>query len=128
MEALKEYWPIITAVATILLGAAGWAIRMGLASKADLAAEAAARALHQHEFEQRMEASLSGVRAGQHELASRTLRIETEIKHLPTSEDISALRDQVSQISATATATNRELQSINHSLNRLEDHLYSRKP
>lgn len=114
-EGLKEWWPLIVLLTPLVLGAIVWAIRKGLASKDDLAAEARTRAEAMSELEDKL-----------NQLDRRTLSIEADVKHLPTTEDFGAMREQLARVGSAVDNTARELDSINRALNRVEDHLMKR--
>ncbi|WP_099556262.1 DUF2730 family protein [Hartmannibacter diazotrophicus] len=126
MEVLREWWPVIAFAATLLLGAGGWAIRMGLASKADLAAEATTRNEQVGGLERRIAADIKALRDGQHDLSSRTLRIETEIEHLPSADDFAELKAALGSLTGAVDASHRELSGLSRAVNRIEDHLLNR--
>lgn len=118
------YWPVIGfAVGSILLPALIWAIRIGLASKADLAGETKARGEAMDDLEGRLMEKLDRLATSQSGLSDRTLVIESEIRHLPSSEDIAEVKSQLTRADARLESLDREMQSINRALKRVEDHL-----
>jgi len=124
METIRENWTIIAFFATVVvLPMIGWAIRMGLASKADLGAESKGRSEALEALEARMDARFDGIEREQGALSDRTLRIETEISHLPTSDDIAELKAAVGRTDTRFEGMLREMQSITNGLRRIEDHL-----
>ena len=100
-----------------------WAVRTGLASRKDLneaiASEARARTEGLRALEGRVIEDLSA-------LDRRTLTIEHEVRHLPTTKDFGELKDQLAKVGSTVDSTARELVSVNLALNRVEDHLLKR--
>jgi chromosome segregation ATPase len=123
MDELMRYWPAIAFLAGLLLAAAGWAIRKGLASRDELQAEATARAAADASLETRITDKLAPLLAAQIELSNRTLRIETEIRHLPSAEDIADVKEQLGRADARLESLDREMQSITRALTRVENHL-----
>lgn len=123
MDELIKYWPVIAFVAGLLLAAGAWAIRKGLASRDELQAETRSRLDAANALENRIADKLTPILAAQAELANRTLRIETEIRHLPSAEDISELKEQLGRSDARLESLDRELQSITRALTRVENHL-----
>jgi len=121
---ILSWWHVIISVlGVVLIPSIGWAIRAGLASKSDLAVEARARGDALVALETRLGQRLDGIETEQGELADRTLRIETEIGHLPTSDDIAELKAAVGRTDTRFEGMLREMQSIVHSLARIEDRL-----
>lgn len=123
------YWPIVAfLVGSVLLPALFWAIRIGLASKADLAGETKARAKALDDLEGRLMDKLDRLASDQGDLSDRTLRIETEIRHLPSAEDISELKMAAVRTETDIKSLTRELSSVNSSLTRIENHLFGARP
>jgi predicted nucleic acid-binding Zn-ribbon protein len=119
------YWPIVAfVVGTILLPALIWAIRIGLASKGDLAEETKARGEALDDLEGRLMDKLDRLAASQSALSDRTLKIETEIRHLPSAEDIAELATSAARTETEIKSLTRELSSMNSSLTRIENHLF----
>lgn len=128
MTELLQYWPILAFLASVVvIPAISWAIRAGLASRGELtnglADEAKARALAIGAMEARLGSAIAQVSTAQTALGDRTLRIETEIRHLPTSGDIAELKEQLARTDTHLEAMGREMQSITRALTRVEDHL-----
>lgn len=123
MDDLMRYWPVVAFLTGLVLAAAGWAIRKGLASREELQKESEARALAIAEVEQRIVKKLEPLFDAHHELADRTLRIETEIRHLPSADDIADLKQQLGRADARLESLGRETQSITNALTRVENHL-----
>lgn len=125
MDGLLTWWPVLAFLGSVVvIPAAGWAIRMGLASKAELSTEAKDRAAALVALETRLGARFDGMEREQSELSDRTLRIETEISHLPTSDDIAELKAAVGRTDTRFEGMLREMQSITRALTRIEDHLF----
>lgn len=123
------YWPIVAfVVGTILLPALIWAIRIGLASKGDLADETKARGKALNDLEGRLMDKLDRLAASQGGLSDRTLMIETEIRHLPSAEDIAELKTSAAQTETEVRSMRREFASVGLSLQRIENHLFGVKP
>lgn len=121
---ILSWWHVIASVlGLIVIPSVIWAIRTGLASKSDLAAETQARGDALVALETRLGQRLAGIEDEQAELSDRTLRIETEIGHLPTSDDIAELKAAVGRTDTRFEGMLREMQSIVHSLARIEDRL-----
>ncbi len=128
MPELMPYWPIFAfLLAVIVIPSAGWAIRMGLASKQDLAdqakAEAEARQTAITTLAGDIDRRLDEIERGQEENAQRTLVIETEIQHLPSGEDIADIKQELAAAKARWDGFDREMQSISRALTRVENHL-----
>lgn len=123
-----RYWPVVAFVATLILAAAGWAIRKGLASRDELQAEASARAGAVNAVEAKIAEKLTPILNTQLALAERILRIETEIRHLPSAEDIADVKEQLGRADARLESLDREMQSITRALTRVENHLIGAKP
>lgn len=113
---LKEWWPLLIFLFPVLLACVGWAIRKGLASKDDLAAETKARSEKLSELEERVDGRLA-------DLDRRTLRIETEVKHLPTDKDFNELKSQMAKVVASTEGLSRSIESIDRAVTRVEDHM-----
>ncbi|RTL99767.1 hypothetical protein EJV44_04610 [Ancylobacter aquaticus] len=122
-EWLKEWWPAVALLGPIAFAVLSWAVRTGLASRKDLneaiASEARARTEGLRALEGRVIEDLSA-------LDRRTLTIEHEVRHLPTTKDFGELKDQMAKVGSTVDSTARELVSVNLALNRVEDHLLKR--
>lgn len=122
-----SWWHVIAFwLGVVLIPAIGWAIRIGLASKADLAQETDARGEALGQLEGRLAGRLDTIEREQGALSDRTLRMETEILHLPTSGDISDLKAQLGRTDTRIDGVMREMSSIGQSLKRIEDHLIER--
>lgn len=127
MPDLMPYWPIIGLLTPFVVGAAGWAIRTGLASKKDLAEQAKTEA----DARQTAIAGLAGdigrrldeIEMGQEKNAQRTLVIETEIRHLPSGEDIAEIKQEIAGWKGVWSGLEREMNSISRALARVEDSL-----
>lgn len=122
MDGLITYWPIWSALAGAVLAILGWAIRIGLASKADLAEEAKSRAADLDDIETRLNVRLSEITNSQAELSDRTLRMETEIRHLPSADDIADLKTSTVRTETLIGAMTREFSSISAAVTRIENH------
>jgi chromosome segregation ATPase len=107
----------------LALTIAGWAIRKGLASQDELRAEVKARTEADASVEARIAEKLTPILAAQTALADRTLRIETEISHLPSARDIAEVMEQLARADARLESLDREMQSITRALTRVENHL-----
>ncbi len=116
---LKEWWPVIALLVPLVIGWLLWTVRIGLASKAELSAESVSRGRAIEEVEQRLSEDLS-------KLNTRMLTIEQEVRHLPTAEDFSELRNEVTRVGTLVVASTRELESVGRALSRVEDHLMKR--
>lgn len=116
---LKEWWPVIALLTPFGMGGVLWAVRTGLASKADLAKEKDAR----EDADDAMANRLS-VEIGQ--LTQRMVTLEQEVRHLPSAEDFAELRNEVTKIGTLATASIREIESVGRAVTRVEDHLLKR--
>lgn len=57
----------------------------------------------------------------------RILSIETEMKHLPSKEDVSGLRLQLSDANGKLATLESELSSVTRTVRRIEDHLLGAK-
>ncbi len=124
MDWLATYWPMVAfAVTVIVLPIAGWAIRMGLASKGDLADEAKARAQALQALEGRLIARFDNLSNEQGDLSDRTLRIETEIRHLPSAEDIAELKTSAARTETQVAAMSREFSAVGAAVTRIENTL-----
>lgn len=123
MDELMRYWPAVAFGLGLVLAAAGWAIRMGLASREELQAEIRVRAEADASVEARITEKLAPLLAAQLQLSDRTLRIETEIRHLPSAEDIADVKEQLGRADARLESLDREMQSITRALTRVENHL-----
>jgi len=123
MDALLTYWPIWSFFfAVVLIPGIGWAIRLGLASKADLAEEAGARAKDIEDLEMRLDGRLAGITKTQTELSDRTLRMEAEISHMPSKDDILELKTSAVRTEEQISAMTREFSSISAAVTRIENH------
>ncbi|WP_341990350.1 hypothetical protein [Azorhizobium sp. AG788] len=116
---LKEWWPVIALLVPLVIGWLLWTVRIGLASKAELSVESVSRGKAIEEVEQRLSEDLS-------KLNMRMLTIEQEVRHLPTAEDFSELRNEVTRVGTLVVASTRELESVGRALSRVEDHLMKR--
>ena len=92
VDDVLRYWPIIAFLLTIVIIPSGWAvIRTGLVTRKEydeqMAAEQKARADGHAELDRRFTLALAGV-------DRRLIQVETDIKHLPTAEDMSEVVDQ----------------------------------
>lgn len=58
--------------------------------------------------------------------AGRIDRIESELKHLPSKDDISGLRSDMRAMQAELEATQREVQGMRSSVTRIEDYLLNK--
>lgn len=123
MDELMRYWPVVAFAVGLALTIAGWAIRKGLASQDELRAEAKARSDADASVEARIVEKLTPILAAQNALADRTLRIETEISHLPSARDIAEVMEQLARTDARLESLDREMQSITRALTRVENHL-----
>ncbi|WP_333822846.1 hypothetical protein [Pinisolibacter sp.] len=127
MPDLMPYWPVIGLLTPLVLGAAGWAIRMGLASKKDLddhaKAEEKARQSAIETLAGDIGRRLDEIEASQEKAAQRTIVIETEIRHLPSSEDIAGIKQELAGWKAGVAGLEREMQSISRSVTRIESSL-----
>ena len=127
MPDLMPYWPVIGLLTPLVLGAAGWAIRMGLASKKDLddhaKAEEKARQSAIETLAGDIGRRLDEIEASQEKAAQRTIVIETEIRHLPSSEDIAGIKLELAGWKAGVAGLEREMQSISRSVTRIESSL-----
>lgn len=115
-EWLREFWPMVALAAPLTLGAVGWAIRMGLATRQDLTKGLDAA-------DERVSGELQGIRESQRELSDRVLKIETDIRHLPSAEDINEIKHSIAKLGGTADATGRELTTLSRAVTRIEDFL-----
>lgn len=123
MDEVMRYWPAVAFAVGLALTIAGWAIRKGLASQDELRAEAKARAEADAAVEARIVEKLTPILSAQTALADRTLRIETEISHLPSARDIAEVMEQLARADARLESLDREMQSITRALTRVENHL-----
>lgn len=117
---LKEWWPAVVLIGPLIFAALSWAVRTGLASRKDLndalAAEAKARTDGIRALEEKVSEDLQA-------LDRRTLTIEHDVRHLPTRHDIEGLKDQLTRAVSLGESNAKELESMNRSLTRVEDHL-----
>lgn len=113
---LKEWWPALALVVPMVYGWLLWSAKKGLASQDDVRAEAAARA----DAIKKLEGDL-GDKIG--DIDRRTLRIESDLEHLPTAKDMADLRQEVARIAGSMEGSQRELTSISRALTRVEDRL-----
>ncbi len=116
-----RYWPIIAFILTIIIvPALGAWIRSGLVTRAEydsqMADEQKARVEAQSELDRRVTLALAGV-------DRRLIQVETDIKHLPTAEDMSELKERLSDVDAQGRQTARSVEDIRKSVGRIEDHL-----
>jgi len=116
---LREWWPLIGLVTPLAVGGVLWAVRTGLASKADLATESRARAAAIDELEKKFTDELRPIER-------RVSAVEHEVRHLPTADDLSELRNEVTRVGTLVEGSTRELQSVGRALTRVEDHLLQR--
>lgn len=124
---LKDWWPLIVLLVPLTIAAAGWVIRMGLASRRDMeaglaavavtiAAEAKARSEALAKLDEKVSQGLSSV-------DRRLIQVETDIRHLPTAEDMTELKDSMAEIGAQGRHTAKDVETISKSVTRIEDHL-----
>lgn len=106
---LKEWWPLVALAVPFLVGTVAWAVRMGLASKPELAA------------------AKSDLAAELARLEARMVTIELEVRHLPTAEDMAELSRELTRIGAVIEASRREFESVGRAVIRIEDHLIAKK-
>lgn len=128
MDGIMTYWPVVATLLTIfVLPGLGWIVRKGLASQADLAAaidgEAKRREAGQKALEDSFGSALKTMSDVQAQLANRTLKIEAELEHIPTTEDLNEIRIELSRTSSKLDGLDRETQSITRALTRVENHL-----
>lgn len=128
MDGIVTYWPVIaTLLVFIVLPSGGWIVRKGLASQADLAAAIEAvderREADRKALEGSFGSALKAISDVQAQLANRTLKIEAELEHIPTSEDFNEIRVEMSRTSSKLDGLDREMQSITRALTRVENHL-----
>lgn len=127
MSDLMQFWPVIALATPLVLAAAGWAIRMGLASKRDLEqhadAEEQARSDAIRSLGADIDRRLTQIESVQDSMSNRTLVIETEIQHLPSSEDIAEIKQELAAAKARWDGFDRDLQSVSRALTRVENHL-----
>lgn len=121
VDDVLRYWPVIAFILTIIIvPALGAWIRSGLVTRAEyvdqMAEEQKARVEAQTELDRRVTAALAGV-------DRRLIQVETDIKHLPTAEDVAELKDRLSDVGAQGTQTARTVDAISRSVTRIEDHL-----
>jgi septal ring factor EnvC (AmiA/AmiB activator) len=125
---LELQWRIVAFfIGVVAIPSIGWAIRIGLASKADLARETTARSTALVELEGRIAAKLAEAEDSRAELSDRTLRIETEIRHLPSADDIADLKGAIIRTEARLEGLEREILSVARSLARIEDNMLGAK-
>lgn len=118
---LKEWWPLIALMVPLTIAVAGWMVRMGLATRQDLAAETAARGAAIDAVEVMLSDRMSG-------LSNRMLAIEKEVQHLPTADDFAELRNEMTRVGTMVEASKREVESVGKAINRVEDWLIKRAP
>lgn len=135
---LKEWWPVLAVLVTVIVVPSFnhfW--RSGVVSKTELgaimSAEAQARIDQVEGLRETIATDFDQLARDHRDLSERTLRIETEIRHLPTRADIDDLKAMVSgmasEVRATATRTEaqgREIASVGAAVNRVEDFLLKR--
>lgn len=61
-------------------------------------------------------------------LHSRTDKLETQVKYMPTPQQMSELQGDVQAMQATQDAIQRDMTTVRMSLTRIEDFLLKRKP
>lgn len=118
---LKEWWPLIALMVPLTIAVAGWMVRMGLATRQDLAAETVARGAAIDAVEVMLSDRMSG-------LSNRMLAIEKEVQHLPTADDFAELRNEMTRVGTMVEASKREVESVGKAINRVEDWLIKRAP
>lgn len=116
-------WAIL--LLPLAIAAIGWAVRTGLASRREMeAADAAEREARQKavaEVEVRLSDRLAAV-------DRRLLQVETDIKHLPTAEDVGELKDRLADVDAQGKWTAGMAEDIKKVVGRIEDYLLKNKP
>lgn len=120
-EWLKEWWPVVLFAAPLVYGWILWSVGKGVASKEELAAEREARQTEDRRIEGQLKDSVQVV-------DRRLLKIETEVQHLPTKDDIASLRQELTKLNGAVAGSERELQSISRALTRVEDSLAKGHP
>ncbi|WP_158595802.1 DUF2730 family protein [Oleomonas cavernae] len=116
MDWVREWWGVIAFGIAGALTVLGWAIRKGLASKEDL-----------EKVEKALLSKLTTTNSEMATLGSRTLLIENELKHLPSSDDISELRAEISGLSGKMSGVAQEQSAQRATLSRIEDHLLANR-
>lgn len=116
---IKEIWIILPFGATATGAILGWAVRMGLASKAALDAEIKSREQADIIMRNEMLGEISKIN-------SRMQIIEQDVQHLPTADDLANLRNEVTRVGVMVEASKRETESIGRSVTRVEDYLLNR--
>jgi hypothetical protein len=130
-EWLREWWPALAFALTVAFAVAGWAIRTGLASRHDLDKglrdEQGAREREIEGVETRMTRQLDDIRKVQTTTSERLLRVEGELKHLPTTEDFNQLRAGMAKVEGQLSGLEQQAAATGKAVTRIEDYLM-RKP
>lgn len=113
---LKEWWPVVVFAVPMVYGWILWAANKGLASKEDVRAEASARDLALRQLETDIGKQVEAI-------DRRTVKIEADLEHLPTSQDVAELRQEMARIAGSMEGSQRELLSIGRAVTRMEDRM-----
>lgn len=122
-ELLKDWWPVIAFVGPFIVGALGWAIRQGLASKADLNAEKMARAKAIEDAEGRLAATLRTVAETVGKVDGRVAKLEHDFQHLPTKEQVHRLEIVTTEMKGDVKAMGATMKAVERTNGRLEGYL-----
>lgn len=107
MPELLQYWPVIAFLATVVaIPGAGWIIRMGLASKDDLRAEADARGRADAEIDERLS------------------KVETDMGHMPSKEAFHAMDVTLAELRGEIQVLAERLKPVASIADRLQEFLY----
>jgi len=109
---VREWWPVIAFGIATALAAAAWAVRKGLASKDDLAA--AERVWGQ---------AVGQIKAELQDQSERLSKVETNIEHLPTVEDINDVKERLARVGGRVEAMQALQQVQGKTLERIENYL-----
>lgn len=115
-EWLREWWPLITLLVTLVIPAVIWAVRKGLVSKDELALAMKGQSDEMATLKQSMNHQLG-------DLDRRTIKIESDIRHLPTAAQVNDLHVLLTKVAGSTAASERQVESLSRNLNRIEDSL-----
>lgn len=116
-EWLKDWWPVIALVTPMAILAAGWVIRMGLASKTDLRnhADKQAEAMEKHDLR------LAEIDRRLDRGEGRFERISLLLGQMPTKDDVHALALGIERISAGQGAIEAKVEGVRSQVNKTEE-------
>lgn len=108
----------------VLVPFIGWTIRTGLAPRREVEDRFAKEAETRRAADAALEAKVADKLA---DLDRRTLRIETEVRHLPTREDIAAVQAQLATVKAQGEQTSKQVDKVAATVGNIENFLLNSK-